>query len=222
MSIIQIEWQGERLELHAEKGIFWPKKQCLFIADTHFGKAATFRSVGIPVSEKTTSEDCNRLTHLIHRTEAQKLVILGDMLHSRIGKVERVRDLLIQWRNLHKDLEIHLVRGNHDQSAGDPWSELNVLCHNEPWKLFDFNCAHTPATRSLQPGLAGHLHPAIRLSERFGPSIRLSCFWIQPKQIVLPAFGSFTGNSIIEPKQEDRIYATDGEELLEIPNRKRK
>ena len=76
-SQIDIVWQGEKLHLLARKGIFWPKEKTLFVADPHFGKAATFRKVGIPVSEHTTEDDCNRLLQMIESTEANKLVFLG-------------------------------------------------------------------------------------------------------------------------------------------------
>ena len=42
-SQIEIEWQGEKLHLLARKGILWPREKTLFVADPHFGKAATFR-----------------------------------------------------------------------------------------------------------------------------------------------------------------------------------
>ena len=99
-SQIDIVWQGEKLHLLARKGIFWPKEKTLFVADPHFGKAATFRKVGIPVSEHTTEDDCNRLLQMIESTEANKLVFLGDFLHARQGKTGPVRTLLFQWRDV--------------------------------------------------------------------------------------------------------------------------
>ena len=52
---------GRKTKLVAKKGIYWPKEKSLFVADPHFGKAATFRKVGIPVSEhqlRMTVIDC--------------------------------------------------------------------------------------------------------------------------------------------------------------------
>ena len=53
---MRILWQSETLQLLPEKAIFWEKENTLFLADPHFGKAAAFRKVGIPIPE-TTSED---------------------------------------------------------------------------------------------------------------------------------------------------------------------
>ena len=117
-SQIDIIWQGENLRLLANKGIFWPREKTLFVADPHFGKAATFRKVGIPVSEHTTEDDCKRLLQMLRSTGACKLVFLGDFLHARQGKTAPVRTLLFQWREMCSDVEILLVRGNHDLNPG--------------------------------------------------------------------------------------------------------
>lgn len=213
---MKINWQGECFKLLAEKAVFWPARQCLFIADTHFGKAATFRSVGIPLPELSTHEDCTTITGLIRHTDAKQLVVLGDFLHAKAGRAKSVRDQLIAWRSRHPQLNIHLVRGNHDNSAGDPWSDLDIECHDEPWNISGINCLHAPSLDDTKPQLAGHLHPAIRISERFGSAMKLSCFWIRPMQIVLPAFGSLTGTSVVNPQPGDLIYATDGKELVQV------
>ena len=40
---------GEKLLLLAERVAYWPAKGALFVADFHLGKAASFRSAGIPL-----------------------------------------------------------------------------------------------------------------------------------------------------------------------------
>ena len=130
---VSIEWQGESLDLLPDRAVFWPKEKTLYIADTHFGKAATFRKVGIPVSEHTTAEDCLRLSQLIESTAVEKLIILGDFLHARAGRAQPVRNQLFDWRDQHKQLSIVLIRGNHDQQSGDPWPELiSNVCRIQP------------------------------------------------------------------------------------------
>ncbi len=48
---------GEDLVLLAERAVFWPAKKALFVADFHLGKAASFRSAGIPLPSGTTTEN---------------------------------------------------------------------------------------------------------------------------------------------------------------------
>src|SRR5262249_50769057 len=44
-----VEIAGERVTLLAERAAYWQRTRTLLVADTHFGKAATFRAAGIPV-----------------------------------------------------------------------------------------------------------------------------------------------------------------------------
>ena len=58
-------WNQQEFILCPEKAVFWPDRKTLFIADTHFGKAASFWKMGIPVPGNNTQEDCDRLWKLI-------------------------------------------------------------------------------------------------------------------------------------------------------------
>ena len=57
MSGAMVQVAGESLLLLPEKAIYWPRERMLIIADIHFGKAAAFRSLGVPVPRGTTSEN---------------------------------------------------------------------------------------------------------------------------------------------------------------------
>jgi len=46
----------------------------------------------------------------------------------------------------------------------------------------------------------------------------LPCFCFGPRAALLPAFGSFTGNQVIRPTSEDRIYVVAGDEVIEMQN----
>jgi len=217
---IHISWNNYEFSLLAEKAIYWKKKETLFIADTHFGKAATFRNSGIPVPEKNTSEDCIRLSKLIQKTNAKRIIFLGDFFHARIGKTDEIRKILLDWRNENQNIELYLIRGNHDINAGDPWIELNIKSHPDPSSLFELECRHLPSPTSKKPHLAGHIHPGFSLSGKGKSSIRAACFHITPGHIILPAFGSFTGLKNIKPEISDEIYITNGEEIFKIPTKK--
>jgi len=219
-SQIDITWQKENLQLLAFKGLYWPRKKILFVADPHFGKAATFRKLGIPVSEYTTEDDCNRLLQMIDYTGASKLVFLGDFLHAREGKTNPVRTLLFQWRELCSEIEIILVRGNHDLKSGDPWNELSIKCTPEPLHMERWECRHHPVERPEFPYLAGHVHPGFGISGKGKTRIRGACFWIREDSIILPAFGSFTGLKNITPNSTDDIYMTDNMEIIKTITKK--
>jgi len=213
-----ILWQQHDFILCPEKALYWPAKKRLFVGDTHFGKAASFWKMGIPVPGNNTEEDCDRLGKLVQQTEAEALVFLGDFLHAQVSKNETVRDTLLQWRKNFPELKLHLVRGNHDLHSGDPWPELEIQCHPDPWEMEDFDCRHIPIEQKSRPYLAGHTHPSYRLHSRSMNSISSPCFVVSPEKIILPAFGSFTGTMKVNKTDGETIYVTDGNEVIKIPS----
>lgn len=81
-----IEIAGEELELLPERAIHWPARRTLFVADTHWGKAATLRAYSIPVPMGGTDDDLERLSRALEKTDARRLIVLGDALHAREGR----------------------------------------------------------------------------------------------------------------------------------------
>ena len=213
---LTIEIAGEELSLMADRSLYWPKTGTLLVADAHVGKAATFRASGIFVPRGTTSGALARLDAALARTGATRLVFLGDLLHAREGRSAETLRVVAEWRAAHAWLDVILVRGNHDRSAGDPPHSLGIRCVDAP--LFDgpFAFAHHPTTVDGRYVLAGHVHPAVRLSGPGRQYARLPCFWVRATGAVLPAFGDFTGTGIIEPADDDRVYAVAGESVVEV------
>mgnify|MGYP000911224116 CR=1 FL=1 len=70
------------IALHPSGGAFLPWCGTVLVADAHFGKAVSFRRLGVPVPQGTTSETLGQLTALVRDTRAQRIVFLGDFLHS--------------------------------------------------------------------------------------------------------------------------------------------
>ena len=203
---VEIEVRGERLSLLPERAVHWPRERTLFAADTHGGKAAAFRAASLPIPEAMTEDDLTRLARMVERTRARRLIVLGDLLHARTGRSPETLGAIAAWRAAHPGLEILLVRGNHDRGAGDPPGDWNVRCVDEPFELPPFVLRHRPGEPADGYALAGHLHPAVRLTGRGGQGLRLPCFWFQPHGAVLPAFGSFTGTATIAPCPGDRLF----------------
>ncbi len=198
---------GTVLHLRPEKAVWWPERDTLFIADAHLGKAATFRAHGLPVPEATTQDTLDALGALVDSTSARRLVLLGDWLHARHGQLPHVVAAVRAWRARHAALAITLVRGNHDQHAGDPPPDLGIAVVDEPFALGPLAACHTPQTVPGALALAGHWHPAVQLAGRGRDQLRLPAFWHAPDCLVLPAFGAFTGTHVPEPAPGVAVYA---------------
>lgn len=213
---VMLEWGGVSLTLLPERAVWWAAEKTLFIADPHFGKAATFRFAGIPVPETSHDKDLERLSHLLLMTHAQRLVILGDFLHGKTGRNEAMFASLAAWRARHAETEIVLVEGNHDRHAGALPEELQIPCVSGPWHLGPFHCRHEPQEDPEAPVLAGHIHPAFRLSDRMGDSLRAPCFHFSARVGILPAFGSFTGTHGMRQQPNERVFLIGPDAVIEV------
>ena len=214
-----VEWSGETLHLLPERAVWWPAQQSLFVADLHLGKAATYRALGQPVPHGTTEDNLARLSELIGRLQAQQLVCLGDFLHAAAAHTPHVLASLQAWRERHASLRITLVRGNHDDRAGDPPSTLNIDVVDEPWLLGPFACCHHPQSHPTHHVLAGHLHPMVSLQGRGRDRLRLPCFVSEPRLSILPAFGAFTGGHLMDVAPGRQHHAVGGDRVWALPVR---
>jgi DNA ligase-associated metallophosphoesterase len=213
--MIECTVMGERFVLLAEKAAFWPAMKTLFVADFHLGKAASFRSAGIPLPPGTTTETVERLGRAVEKTRARRVVFLGDFLHSADGRAPRTLEKFGQWRTARPKLELTIVRGNHDLKAGDPPGEWGVSCVDAGGSLGPFVLNHEPGASRSGYALSGHIHPAVRMSAR-GDSVRLPCFWFGSRYGVLPAFGAFTGTAEVLPRRGDQVFVIAEEEVLKV------
>lgn len=204
---LSVELAGERLLLLPQRAIYWPAQRTLLAADVHLGKAATFRAAGIPAPEAVTGATLQRLAGLLARTRANRLLILGDLVHAASGLTETVRDAVAHWRQSLSGIEMVLVTGNHDRRAGGLPADWHVADAGERFDLSPFALLHHPGRVAGRYVLAGHLHPGVRLRGFGGERLKLPCFWLSNEQGVLPAFGDFTGISLISPQEGDRVYA---------------
>ena len=213
---LEITVAGEELTLFASRAVFWKRRGMLLVADAHFGKAAAFRAGGFPVPRGTTADALSRLDDLIARTGTDLVVFLGDFLHAREGRAPETLRTVAAWRDSHRDVEMLLVRGNHDRHAGDPPAELAIECADVPVEARPFVLAHHPRADDRGYVLAGHLHPAVRVRGPARDSERLACFWFAERVGVLPAFGDFTGTADVEAAANDRVVAIAGDDLMMI------
>jgi uncharacterized protein len=223
--VLKICLAGQDAVLHPSGALFLPAEETLLVADAHFGKAVSFRKLGVPVPRGTTSETVARLDAAIADTGARRIVFLGDFLHSARSHARATLAVLHAWRERQAALAVTLVRGNHDDRAGDPPASLGFEVVDEPLRLGPFALCHHPRPVPAAYVLAGHWHPCVHVSGRAHEHLRLPCFWLGddtgqlPLQAVgiLPAFGSFTGMHPVEPRAADRIFAIAGDVVRALP-----
>ncbi len=217
----RIDFGGAALCLLPERAVWWPAERCLLVADVHIGKATSFRRLGVPVPHGTTAETLGRLTALVQAHAAARIVFLGDLLHSRHAQGSASLREFAAWREMHAQLELVLVRGNHDDRAGDPPPALRVACVDEPFTLPSaprLALCHHPRPRAGLAVLAGHSHPCTQVG-RGAERLRLACFHFGDGVGVIPAFGGFTGMHPIAPQAGDRVFVVADNGVHPLPAR---
>ncbi|MDZ4770718.1 MAG: ligase-associated DNA damage response endonuclease PdeM [Chloroflexota bacterium] len=198
----------ETLTLLPDAALYWARTHTLFIADVHLGKTDSFRRAALAVPSGTTLKDLARLTRLITTYDVRRVIVLGDLLHAYGSLSQSALAAFGTWRAAHVDLELVLIRGNHDRATGDPPKSWGFDVHHPGIVIAPFVLHHEPPRSVPTAGyaLCGHLHPGAHLIGQGRQQMVLPCFWFQPKVGVLPAFGSFTGTGGIRPTEGDAVY----------------
>ena len=213
-----ITFSDTTLHLLPEKAIWIEEIKSLFIADLHFGKATHFRKSGIPIPEPIHTIDLQVISLLIEKYTPTDFYILGDLFHS---------DWNEKWEELNNflggftDTNFHLIKGNHDVLSPFAYRQSLFQIHENPVELGNLFLTHEPS-EEIPDGklnLCGHLHPGVRLYGKGRQSIRISCFHLSENQLILPAFGNFTGLAIIKRKPKDQIFGISGEKVIKILSR---
>lgn len=210
---------GEPVVLDAARALAWPREAMLFVADLHLGKDQVFREAGLALPQGAATADLERLSGLVERHAARRLVVLGDLVHARTrADAAWIREVGA-WREAHRECTVALLRGNHDRHAPD-WPAVEVVA--EGAVVGPFVLHHEPIEDPRGHVLSGHLHPGVLLRERHGPPIRLPAFWSGPTRTVLPAFGRLTGLAPHAADPDDRVIACAGGHLVEVRDPQRR
>jgi len=194
---LALELEGEQLVLLPQKAAFWPRERMLVIADIHFGKAAAFRSLGIPVPKGTTTENLQALDELVELTGARHVLFLGDFLHARAAHAASTQAAMLAWRRRRCELV------------------LGIGLVDEPYTVGPFSFCHHPDIDAPGYVLAGHVHPVYVLATRFD-ALRLPCFIAGPHRMILPSFGAFTGGHAMRLAPDERVWVSSGEAVHSV------
>ncbi|HWA34996.1 MAG TPA: hypothetical protein VG737_12735, partial [Cyclobacteriaceae bacterium] len=111
-----------------------------------------------------------------------------------------------------------LIRGNHDIMSERQYQRKGIRVL-ESERVGKYLLTHEPMPLEDIPtsivNVAGHIHPGAHLFGRGRQSVTLPCFWFSKNQIILPAFGSFTGLAAITPAEDDHVFVVFDNKILE-------
>lgn len=202
------DWQGHPLQLLAQRAVWDPARRTLLVADLHLGKAETFQAHGIALPSDGDLDTLNALIELAAQWPCQQVIVLGDLVHSRLGLTPQLRQKLEALPEL-LGCPLRLIGGNHDRGS---W--IAGLQQEPPQTLGPWWLSHDPDPRAGLLNLCGHLHP-VALVGRGNDRLRLPCFSLdgQQQRLALPAFGRLTGGH--PAAQGERLWLVAGGELVD-------
>ena len=196
---------GKPLVADSSGAMYWPAERTLLVADLHLekGSAAAVRGNMLPPYD--TRQTLTRLAEAIDRYQPARVIALGDSLHDEDGAQRMVPQDLEILHVLQEGREWIWIAGNHDRKisarlGGSSCDEIEMC---------GLMLRHHPAAGSATHEIAGHMHPAARLS-MYGYSIRRPCFVANGRRLVMPAFGAFAGGLNVLDEAFEPLFGDGG------------
>lgn len=209
----QISLLNERLFLLADRCIYLPDYGTLLIADLHLGKVNHFRKNGIGLPTSANTQNYVRMKRIIENVQPKEVYYLGDLFHSSYN--EACEEYRI-FQSSFPQVKFYLIEGNHDILDIDIYEALGITIL--PRKVLGpFILTHEP-DRDCAPyyNLCGHIHPGIHLVGKGKQALRLPCYLFTSSFGILPAFGNFTGLSMVKATKADQVFAIANQSVTHI------
>ena len=152
--------KDQNLILTNQRALFWEQESALVLSDLHLGKTAHFRKNGIALPVDLIQEDLKRLSELILHFNPEKIIVVGDFLHAgKNSEFELFKDFKSQFR----ELQIILIKGNHDRISEHHLLELGISEIHNIYKKNGLVFSHENIESPAEFVISGHLHPGISL-----------------------------------------------------------
>ena len=210
-------WEDTLLEILPSRALFLPQTNELLICDIHLGKAEYFQQNGIPLTNNSDENNFTRIKTIVKKFNPDKLIILGDLFHSKFSidktlqqKVEDLPELL--------KTNVELVLGNHDVGC-----DIKNLTISKIRKTKNIIFSHEPVILENNKilNICGHYHPKLYLKNN-GDKLSFRCFAMDKNKNVLylPAFGDLTGGYPCK-KSFKKWAIISEEEIIEIKSKEK-
>lgn len=206
---------GQIFTMHSSGALFWNAKNTLLIADVHLGKVMHFRKNGFAIPNEAMHKNFEKLLEAVDYFKASTVLFLGDLFHSTKNSEW---DLFMQWSK-ECSCELILIAGNHDIIDAHNYESIGIQVVDF-LRLDDFLLTHHPSQVEGLFNFSGHIHPGIVLRGLGRGHLKLPCFFQSKDQLILPAFGAFTGLGMVKPQEGDLIYAVTTDEIILISSSK--
>ena len=202
---------NQTFTMHCFGAFFWEEKSTLVVSDIHFGKVSHFRKHGAAVPQKAIHKNFDLLETIVHQFKPKTICFLGDLFHSSINTEWHLFETWVT----KTDAKLFLIAGNHDIISPLKYEALGIVVISEIVTQ-GFLFTHHPEEREGLFNFAGHIHPSVKLKGSGKQFLKLACFFKSNHQMILPAFGEFTGTYSLQPTKDNEVYAITKDQVLRV------
>lgn len=179
---------GEPVRALKEGGLYLEAHGVLIVSDLHMEKGSSFARRGQLLPPYDTRETLARLARVCGRTTPSTVVSLGDSFHDGEALARMDSADVATLESLIGAHRWIWISGNHDPETPADLDGVRA----KTVQFGKVTLRHEPEAGAAHGEIAGHLHPAARVSGE-ARSVRARCFATDGSRLVMPAFGAYTG-----------------------------
>lgn len=208
---LHVQLHDQNFQLHPTGACYWVEQDVILLADVHLGKSAHFRKHGMAVPSQADDNEYDKLNAVIEEFHPSRIWFLGDLFHSYQNAEWHFFE---QWVRM-QSIEVLLVMGNHDLISRAHFEMLGVKTVDQ-LQMGRLLLTHHPVEKEGTFNIAGHIHPAVKLTGVGRQRLKMPCFFCTEFGMILPAYGDFTGTHALKPKKGNRVFICVEDEVVEL------
>ena len=213
-----IQFHGEIMELYGDGTLYLPSYETLIVSDLHLEKGAAL-SKGAPLPQFDTVDTLARLSEAQKRCKPARLICLGDSFHNISRAFQMPKDYLDMLYQMAETSDFIWITGNHDDYLPDRLPGKS--CKEQFVGVIRF--CHEADGLPMTPTISGHYHPKARVKLR-ARHLSAPCFIESSLDLIMPAFGSYTGGLSITDKalkpylsKQSKIHLCHDKAIYSLP-----
>ena len=203
---LKVRVNGEACLLRCSGALWVEAERTLIASDLHLEKGSAFAVRGQMLPPYDSPATIAKLEAEVEALNPVRVVLLGDSFHDtkaidRLAPADRLR-----LNRLAAGRDWIWLEGNHDLKALA--GALDVLTGRvvTTLQVGALRLIHEPQPGDRAGEVAGHLHPAARVSA-YGRGVRRPCFVTDGRRLLMPAFGAFTGGLDVREPAVAELFA---------------
>lgn len=203
---LKVHVNGEACLLRCSGALWVEAERTLVASDLHLEKGSAFAARGQMLPPYDSPATIAKLEAEIEALDPARVVLLGDSFHDSKAIDRLYADDRARLDRLAAGRDWVWLEGNHDIKALA--GALDVLTGRivTTLQIGRLSLIHEPQPGNRPGEVAGHLHPAARVSA-YGRGVRRPCFVTDGCRLLMPAFGAFTGGLDVREPAVAELFA---------------